>query len=115
MKFYIKGLKLKVKKFWGLIPKFVEVTGEKFVGRWGAFCQCPRPPPPVILDRVDGKFSYGTVKTDSADDATILVADTQAENLEDERTDADTINILEKQEQNVSVLIGKKFSSLIGV
>ena len=113
MKFYIKGLKLKVKKFWGLIPTFVEVTGEKFVGRWGAFCQ--RPPPPVILDRVDGKFSYRTVKTDSADDATILVADTQAENLEDERTDADTINILEKQEQNVSVLIGKKFSSLIGV
>ena len=43
------------------------------------------------------------------------MADTQAENLEDERTDADTINILEKREENVSVLIGKKFSSLIGV
>ena len=27
-----KGLKLKVKKFWGLIPTFVEVTGEKLVG-----------------------------------------------------------------------------------
>ena len=25
-----KGLKLKVSKFWGLIPKFVEVTVEKF-------------------------------------------------------------------------------------
>ena len=31
-KFYTivtKGLKLKVRKFWGLIPTFVEVTGEK--------------------------------------------------------------------------------------
>ena len=27
-----KGLKLKVKKFWGLIFTFVEVTGEKLVG-----------------------------------------------------------------------------------
>ena len=27
-----KGLKLKVRKFWGLIPTFVEVTGEKPVG-----------------------------------------------------------------------------------
>ena len=27
-----KGLKLKVRKFWGLIPTFVEVTGEKLVG-----------------------------------------------------------------------------------
>ena len=32
LKFYIgvaKGLKLKVGKFWGLTPTFVEVTGEK--------------------------------------------------------------------------------------
>ena len=29
-----KGSKLKVRKFWGLIPTFVEVTGEKLVG-WG--------------------------------------------------------------------------------
>ena len=29
-----KRLKLKVRKFWGLIPTFVEVTGEKLVG-WG--------------------------------------------------------------------------------
>ena len=28
-----KGLKLKVRKFWGLIRTFVEVTGEKLVGR----------------------------------------------------------------------------------
>ena len=28
-----KGLKLKVRKFWGLIPTFVEVTKEKLVGR----------------------------------------------------------------------------------
>ena len=35
LKFYTsvtKGLKLKVRKFWGLVPKFVEVTGEKLVG-----------------------------------------------------------------------------------
>ena len=35
LKFYTsvtKGLKLKVRKFLGLIPTFVEVTGEKFVG-----------------------------------------------------------------------------------
>ena len=28
-----KGLKLKVRKFWGTNPTFVEVTGEKLVGR----------------------------------------------------------------------------------
>ena len=31
LKFYtsiVKGLKLKARKFWGLIPTFVEVTGE---------------------------------------------------------------------------------------
>ena len=47
--FYIslsKGLKLKVRKFWGLIPTFVEVTGEKLAG--GPFC------PPPILNRVNG-------------------------------------------------------------
>ena len=27
-----KGLKLKVRKSWGLIPTFAEVTGEKLVG-----------------------------------------------------------------------------------
>ena len=27
-----KDLKLKVRKFWGLIPTFVEVTGEKVAG-----------------------------------------------------------------------------------
>ena len=39
LKFYTsvaKGLKLKVRKFWGLIPTFVEVTGGKLVG--GPFC-----------------------------------------------------------------------------
>ena len=40
----VKGLKLKVKKFWGPTPTFVEVTGEKLVG--GAFL------PPPILNRV---------------------------------------------------------------
>ena len=28
----VKGLKIKVRKVWGLIPTFVEVTGEKLVG-----------------------------------------------------------------------------------
>ena len=28
-----KGRKLKVRKFWGLIPTFVEVTGENMVGK----------------------------------------------------------------------------------
>ena len=35
LKFYTsvaKGLKLKVRKFWELIPTFVEVTGGKLVG-----------------------------------------------------------------------------------
>ena len=35
LKFYTnvaKGLKLKVRRFWGLIPMFVEVTGKKLVG-----------------------------------------------------------------------------------
>ena len=50
LKFYTslsKGLKLKVKKFLGLILTFVEVTGENLVG--GA---CLTPPPPSILNRV---------------------------------------------------------------
>ena len=46
LKFYTsvaKGLKLKVRKFWGLIPMFAEVTGEKLVrgGGGGAFCPSP--------------------------------------------------------------------------
>ena len=52
MKFYTsvaKGLKQKVKKFWGLIPTFVEVTREKLVeGRGGAGVS----PSLVILNRV---------------------------------------------------------------
>ena len=50
MKFYnceAKGLKLKVRKFLGLSPTFVEVTGEKLVG--GLFA----PPPPSILNRIN--------------------------------------------------------------
>ena len=34
-----KGSKLKVRKCWGLIPTFVEVTEEKLVG--GAFAPLP--------------------------------------------------------------------------
>ena len=36
-----KGLKLKFRKFLGLILTFVEVTGEKLVG-WGPFCPLSR-------------------------------------------------------------------------
>ena len=43
-----KGLKLKVRKFWGLIPTFVEVTKEKLVG--GLF---ETPPLLPILSRVN--------------------------------------------------------------
>ena len=38
LKFYTnveKGLKLKVRKFYGQVPTFVEVTGEKLVGDRG--------------------------------------------------------------------------------
>ena len=42
-----KGLKLKVRNFWGPNPTFVEVTGEKLVE--GAFLL---PPPPPIVNRV---------------------------------------------------------------
>ena len=46
LKFYTsvtKGLKLKFKNFWRLIPVFVEVTGGKLVG--GPFQ--PHHPPPI--------------------------------------------------------------------
>ena len=52
LKFYTsmaKKLKLKVRKFWGLIPTFVEVTGEKMVGGGGAFYPHSLP----ILNRVN--------------------------------------------------------------
>ena len=49
LKFYTsvtKGLQIKVRKFWGLISTFVEVTMEKLVGV--SFCT------PPILNRVKG-------------------------------------------------------------
>ena len=42
-KFYIsvaKGLKPKVRKFYRLVPTFVEVTGEKLVGLTNLLCGC---------------------------------------------------------------------------
>ena len=45
LKFYTsvaKRLKLKVGKFWGLVPTFLEVTGEKLVGG-KAFLPTPHP------------------------------------------------------------------------
>ena len=63
LKFYTsvaKGLKLKVRKFWGLIPTFVEVTREKLVGGSFCFAQIFLPPHPSphahpILNRVTVK------------------------------------------------------------
>ena len=49
----VKGLKLKVKKFWELIPTFVEVTGEKLVEE--AFCFLP---PSPILNRVKASYDF---------------------------------------------------------
>ena len=47
-----KGLKLKVRKFWGLIPTFVEVTGKKLVlgGAGGGLFASP------IRNKVKGSF-----------------------------------------------------------
>ena len=56
LKFYTnvtKELKLKVRKFLGLIPTIVEVTGEKLVGGGGFFAT----PSPPILNRVKGRLS----------------------------------------------------------
>ena len=50
-----KGLKLKFKKFWGPIPTFAKVTGEKLLG--GLFC-----PPPPILNRVKVKNLWAWYK-----------------------------------------------------
>ena len=56
LKFYTcvaKGSKLKVRKFWGIIPAFVEFTGEKLVGRTSL-----PPPLPPILNRVKKQSDY---------------------------------------------------------
>ena len=48
LKFYTsvkKGLKLKVRKFWRLIPMFLEITREKLVGGFS-------PAHPPVLNRV---------------------------------------------------------------
>ena len=55
LKFYTslsKGFKLKVRKLWGLIQTFLEVTGEKLVG--GTFLL---PPSWIGLKRLKGMFS----------------------------------------------------------
>ena len=65
LKFYTsveKGLNLKVRKFWGLIPTFVEVTGKKVVGERGLFC---RPPPSPILNRVKVQWNLSCYLHDS--------------------------------------------------
>ena len=48
-----KGLKLKVRKFWGLIPTFGEIAGEKLVGV--CFLPLTPPSPPNILNSVKAK------------------------------------------------------------
>ena len=54
LKFYTsvaKRLKLKVRKFWWIIPTFVEITGEKLVGELFA------PPPPFWIELKQNKIS----------------------------------------------------------
>ena len=55
-----KGLKLKVKvrKFWGLTPTFVEVAGEKLV-RVGPFCPSPPQQSWIGLRRKSSKSTKG--------------------------------------------------------
>ena len=64
LKFYTsvsKGLKLKVRKFWELIPTFVEVTGEKLVG----VPFCPRIGPPIrVKETLDRGNSVSAIFTD---------------------------------------------------
>ena len=62
----------------------------------------------IVKSMINGKISYRIVKTDSVDDTTTLVPDTQADNSKDERIDTDriilkesTTNITEKREENV--------------
>ena len=52
-----KGLKLKVRKFYGLVLTFVEVTGEKLVG--GPFCHLP---PLSILNSVKTSWTFKQVQ-----------------------------------------------------
>ena len=47
-----KGLKVKVRTFWGLMSMFVEVTGERLVG--GPFCPHP--------SRTEFRFTLVNVK-----------------------------------------------------
>ena len=59
----VKGLKIKVRKFWGLINTFVEVTGEKLAGE--PFCL-----PTILLSGIGWKKRFDntskTFKNDSA-------------------------------------------------
>ena len=51
----VKGLTLKVRKFWGKVPTFAEVTGKKVVGR-GLFARLP------ILNRVRDNVQRKTLQ-----------------------------------------------------
>ena len=59
LKFYTsvaKGLNLKLRMVWGLIPTFVEVTGKKLVET--TFLP---PPPPLYPDRVKEQLSQAAL------------------------------------------------------
>ena len=65
LKFYTsvaKGLKLKFRKFWGLLPTFEEVTGENLVER--PFC----PSSPPILNKVKKIHSSADLEENNIDD-----------------------------------------------
>ena len=60
-KFYTsvaKGFKLKVRKFWGLIPRLIEVTGKKILEEGGGFLS----PHKHILNRVKQAHKYARLK-----------------------------------------------------
>ena len=52
-----KGLKLKVRKFWGRNPTFVEVTEKKLVG-WGLFA-------PPIQNRVNIHMKFKSILSEA--------------------------------------------------
>ena len=67
LKFYTsvaKGLKLKVRKSRGLIPVFVEVTGEKLVGRGEGDTYCPSPSI-IVLKNKNYKYITSISKLDN--------------------------------------------------
>ena len=56
-----KGLKLKVRKFLGLVTTFVEVTGEKLVGEEGGGLFAPTPSGIELREWVLDSLDFPTI------------------------------------------------------